>query len=1138
MPSLSFAFHLLFLLVIFSFTPGKGSHSFHNDHQSLVAFRKLITSDPQHSLADWTPANHFCNWTGVTCNRRHPLRVASLNLTLMDLSGSISPSLGNLSFLRTLDLSGNALTGHIPPQLGRLFRLRELVLDNNGLDGNIPTQLCSCRNLTYLSLSFNNLTGNIPSELGSLPLLQKLYLGENELTGTIPSSLGNLSSLIQLTLEANTLTGNIPSELGSLQKLQVLALGENELTGTIPSSLGNLSSLIQLGLEANSLTGSIPSQLIGCKNLTILLLEGNHLTGNIPRELGSLRQLQELSLERNELTGTIPSSLGRLTRLQLLSLGGNDLSGRIPTSLSNMLNLQKLNLAANQLNGEIPKFIGNFSNLVELSLSYNKLSGTVPIELGKLSFIEFLHLNNNQLDSGNAINMPFLTALTNCSHLNHLWLHNNKLSGVLPLAIGRLSTNLSMLALSNNKIQGNIPPHIGNLSSLTFLNLSENFLNGNVPPLGKLVKIERLCLSNNNLEGNIPDYFESLQHLGLLDLSGNSLSGKIPNSLSLLKQLRRLHLHHNNLSGIIPSSLGHCKNLELLDLSHNRLSGSIPHEIGRFSNLQFYLNLSWNLLEGSLPMEIGKIAMAQAIDISVNQLVGAIPPALGSCNELQLLNLSRNSFQGSIPESLGNLQSLASLDLSLNNLSSIIPVVTLKNLKMLQSLNLSFNNFIGEIPEGGFFANRTIVMSLIGNPGLCGPQVFQLPACQTPRHHFALVKRLILPVSGVAAFILCCLLLGFLWKRKGFLWNRNMLGQNFDSSQAILQRLEHKRISYQELHIATNGFAEANLLGTGNFGSVYKGILIDGTLVAIKVFHLLKDKAEKSFKAECSVLQKVRHRNLVKIITSCCNIDFKGLVFKFMSNGSLEKHLYPNTNDNNGEDACEMGLKTRLDIAIDVAHAIEYLHHDSFVQVVHCDLKPNNVLIDEDMSGHVTDFGIARLVDETSTESLTSTLSLKGSMGYIAPEYGFGQPVSTKGDIYSYGILLLEMLTRKRPTNDMFSGDLNLHKWVNLAFPSSVKEVIDNNLLREVEGDEFEENNVFNCISSLIQVGLVCSKDSPNERPTMRDVVMVLENLRNDLGANAIASRRLRQSISNLLSNTNATRSDTHASNAHSSSSF
>eukprot|EP00253_Pinus_taeda_P006152 PITA_06152 len=221
-----------------------------------------------------------------------------------------------------------------------------------------------------------------------------------------------------------------------------------------------------------------------------------------------------------------------------------------------------------------------------------------------------------------------------------------------------------------------------------------------------------------------------------------------------------------------------------------------------------------------------------------------------------------------------------------------------------------------------------------------------------------------------------------------------------------------------------------------------------------------------------------------------------------MSNGSLEKHLYPSTNNNNGEDSCEIGLKTRLDIAIYVADAIEYLHHDSFLQVVHCDLKPNNVLIDEDMLGHVTDFGIARLIDETSSESLTSSHSLKRSMGYIPPEYGFGETMSTKGDIYNYGILLLEMLTRERPTNDMFFGALNLHKWVNLAFPSKVKEVIDHNLLRDVDGDQFEENNVFNCIFSLTQVALLCSKDSPNERPTMRDVVLVLERLRNDLGAN------------------------------------
>jgi LRR receptor-like serine/threonine-protein kinase FLS2 len=239
-------------------------------------------------------------------------------------------------------------------------------------------------------------------------------------------------------------------------------------------------------------------------------------------------------------------------------------------------------------------------------------------------------------------------------------------------------------------------------------------------------------------------------------------------------------------------------------------------------------------------MEIGKITMAQAIYFSVNQLTGAISPTLGSCSELQLLSLSQNSFQGLIPDSLGNLQSLVNLDLYSNSLSGAIPIVTLKKLKMLQSLNLYFNNLTGEIPRG-FFANKTIVMSLIGNPSLCGPQAFQLPTFQTSRGHFAFVKRALFPVSGAIAFILCCLILGFLWKR-------NMHMKNFDSSQDILQKLEHQRISYQKLHITTNGFSEANLLGTRNIGSVYKGILSDDTLVALKVFQLQKHKVEKSFK--------------------------------------------------------------------------------------------------------------------------------------------------------------------------------------------------------------------------------------------------------------------------------------------------
>eukprot|EP01018_Ginkgo_biloba_P040619 Gb_39895 [translate_table: standard] len=993
----------------------------------------------------------------------------TLYLGTNGLTGTIPSSLANISSLNILDVSSTNLQGEIPDELGRLHRLNLLSLSNNKLGDSIPTTLSGCRNLRVLSLSYNHLSGRIPSELGLLSNLKSLYLGANRLTGTIPSSLANISSLNQLDVSGNNLQGEIPHELGTLSQLESLYVSRNHLTGTIPSSLLNISTLTELSLFTNNINGLLPS------------------------ELGLLTNLQKLLVQENSLSGQIPTSLSNCTSLVALELANNRLKGHIPPELgSNLFNMDWLALMGNQLSGSIPNSLANCSRLTVLELSENQLSGTVPMDLGKLQLLEYLSVRANQLVSGSNTSLPILTALNNCSSLQELYLDSNNLTGVLPSTIDQLSANLSILCLNGNSIRGNMPPQIANLTTLTFLDLSSCLLDGGIPvALERLQNLERLFLDNNKFRGRIPREIGRLKSLGVLSLGLNMLSGPIPDTIGDLQQLRYLLLHDNQLSGNIPASLGNCFVLEMLDLFNNKLSGNIPPEVAALPNLQFYFNLSRNLLQGRVPLEIGKMEHVLQIDISLNKLSGHIPDTIGSCVQLQYLNLSRNALEGPIPRSLGQLKSLENMDLSSNNLSGIIPE-SLETLNFLHFLNFSFNNLTGKIPQRGAFANLTVA-SFMGNPGLCGKWI-HLRACplltREKKHRQSQLRyKIIIPVTGVAAFVLGCVLVGFYWR---CCCRRRILNPT-------ALKIGYRRISYEELVNATDGFSEANLLGTGSFGSVYKGTLSDGTMAAIKVLNLQHGAASKSFKTECRILGKARHRNLVRIITSCSNLNFKALILKFMPKGNLENCLYGHSNASNGEDVCGLSFRERLNIAIDIAHGIEYLHHDCFMQIVHCDLKPSNVLLDDSMTGHVTDFGIARLTGANPMDSLTSTVGLKGSIGYIAPEYGLGGRVTTKGDVYSYGIVLLEILTRKRPTNDIFVGELNLHKWVHMALPNAILDVVDRSLLRDMINNGMEEHEIANCVTPLIHIALLCTKESPHERPTMRQVARALLNMRGSL---------------------------------------
>ncbi|MQM13150.1 hypothetical protein Taro_046072 [Colocasia esculenta] len=808
------------------------------------------------------------------------------------------------------------------------------------------------------------LSGLVHTSIANLTFLESFDLFNNSFHGHIPEEFGhNLLRLRHLDLSMNSLEGEIPPSLGNLSYLQVLDLARNQLTGSIPPQLGSITTMEKICVYKNNLRGSVPHSLGNLTALTVLDLSYNNLTGVIPPSIGKLRNLTSFNAEVNGLTGTVPSSLYNLSSLVVLALGSNQLSGSLPPNFGVSLpSLQNLSMYGNHFYGPIPSSISNASSLLSIQMLANGFSGVIPPTLGTIKNLSYLQLEDNFLEAKHDHDWRFITSLANCTRLAKLILRNNRLEGVLPQAISNLSRGLDTFLLSHNRISGNIPNGIGDLVGLAFLSLRDNLFSGAIPTtIGKLQNIVRL------------------------DFSQNQLSGKLPSSICNLPHLNLLLLEMNHLTGAIPPCFGNLQNLWGLDISDNNLSGSIPKELTSIPVLSV-LNLFQNSLSGALPLEVDHLKNLNKMDVSNNHFSGVIPNSLGDCQQLANLNIGGNNFIGVIPPSFNKLRGLESLDISRNNLSGNIPNF-LQDFSNLNDLNLSFNNFDGETPKGGVFQNASRI-SILGNPKLCGGILeLHLQPCfggeSKSSYGHALLTTIITSLGAVVWIIfaiLCIISLRFS-KRKTF-------------PSMVRSKEMFSRVTYSQLFRATEGFSLCNLIGTGSFGDVYKGKM-DATItncksVAVKVINLQQHGASKSFTRECEALKGIRHRNLVKILTSCSSLDFHGnefkaLVLELMQNGSLEQWLHPAPKD---DKYCQkhLSLAERVNIATDVAFAIGYLHSHNFKPIVHCDLKPSNVLLDDNMTAHVSDFGLARfLPNKDDSKNPTNSLAFKGSIGYVAP---------------------------------------------------------------------------------------------------------------------------------------------------------
>ncbi|XP_011002045.1 PREDICTED: probable LRR receptor-like serine/threonine-protein kinase At1g29720 isoform X2 [Populus euphratica] len=885
--------------------------------------------------------------------------------------------------------------------------------------------------------------GKTVNEDGQLPLkfvdsCQPNGLVKTELTSAPPNLEGNS------TIECNcSITDDNYCHITSFQ------LKDYSLPGRLPPELANLTYVQKIDFTRNYLYGTIPVEWASMKNLSSISLTANRLSGNIPGHLGSFTALTYLSLESNQFSGVVPPELGKLVNLRTLILSSNKLVGTLPEALAQIKDLKDFRVNDNNLNGTVPEFIGNWTQLQKLELYATGLQGPIPLaifHLEKLSDLRIADMPGPEFQLPNSpIERQFLV------------LRNINLTGTIPENAWKVEKTLF---LSGNKLTGTVQDSFLQNSQ----NLDVSYNNFSRSPR---------CSSSN--ENNINWFRSSSSNNKLSDLLPCSRISRCP------KYYRSFHINcggQDVKNGKILYEGDQDSGSNAAARSYNRSGSNWGFSsTGDFMDDENFYDNKYTLQSNSniSLVDFGLYATARKTPLSVTYY----GYCLENGNYTVRLHFAEIQFTD---EKLYNKVARRVFDIYIQGIQ------VRKDFNFTEEAKGSNRNFTRAFTTT--VTDRTLEIRLywagkgtttIPIRGNYGPIISAISVCSGNRTYCeepeeTRKKPIVIGVVTSAVFLVFLVM--------GVLYWKLCYGDKY-TRERELKGLDLKTGSFtlRQLKAATDNFNSENKIGEGGFGSVYKGELADGTIIAVKQLSPKSRQGNREFVNEIGMISCLQHPNLVRLYGCCIEGDQLLLVYEYMENNSLSRALFGNHRAGSETSALMLDWPTRYKICVGIARGLAFLHEGSAIRIVHRDIKSTNILLDKDLNAKISDFGLAKLNEEENTHISTR---VAGTRGYIAPEYALWGHLTDKADVYSFGVVALEIVSGKsnsiyRPENE----NVCLLDWAHvLQKKENLMEIVDPKLQSEFNKEEAER---------MIKAALLCTNASPSIRPAMSEVVSMLE---------------------------------------------